>query len=55
VLVRLAERAGARRLWTDSRFTDAHRLYARLGWGPTGATRELHDLSATTELEFVRR
>jgi len=55
VLVRLAERAGARRLWTDSRFTDAHRLYARLGWGRTGATRELHDLSATTELEFVRR
>jgi len=53
-LVRLAERAGARELWTDTRFTDAHRLYHRLGWRDTGRTRELHDLSETTELELVR-
>jgi GNAT superfamily N-acetyltransferase len=41
-------------LWTDTRFTDAHRLYTRLGYAPTGRSRDLHDLSATTELEFHR-
>lgn len=41
-------------LWSDSRFLDAHRLYARLGYRRTGATRELHDLSDTVEYEFVR-
>jgi len=55
VLVRLAERAGATSLWSDSRFTDAHRLYERLGWRRTGSERELHDLSATVEWQFVRQ
>lgn len=41
-------------LWSDSRFRDAHRLYTRLGYDRTGATRELHDLSSTTEYEFLR-
>lgn len=41
-------------LWTDSRFLPAHRFYASLGYVATGATRQLHDLSNTTELEFVR-
>jgi predicted GNAT family N-acyltransferase/RimJ/RimL family protein N-acetyltransferase len=36
-------------LWTDSRFADAHRLYERLGFTFTGGSRELHDLSGTTE------
>lgn len=54
-LVRLAERAGADHLWSDARFTDAHRLYARLGWVPTGRRRFLDDPSDTTEAEFVRR
>lgn len=54
VLVHLAERAGARQLWTDTRFADAHRLYARLGWRDTGERRDLHDPSATTEARFVR-
>ncbi len=42
------------RLWTDTRFHDAHRLYTALGWQPTGAERELHDVSNTTEYEMVR-
>jgi GNAT superfamily N-acetyltransferase len=41
-------------LWSDSRFTDAHRLYERLGYRRTGRARDLHDLSNTTEYEFAR-
>ena len=57
-LVNLAEsqaRAwGASRveLWSDTRFLDAHRLYRRLGYRQLAETRELHDLSATTEYAF---
>ena len=60
-LVRRVERearscgAAVVELWTDTRFTDAHRLYSRLGYARTGRTRELHDLSATVEYEFRRR
>ena len=39
-------------LWTDTRFGDAHRLYRRCGFQATGATRQLHDLSETTEYAF---
>jgi GNAT superfamily N-acetyltransferase len=39
-------------LWSDTRFGSAHRLYERLGYAPTGATRDLHDLSQTTEFAF---
>ncbi len=59
-LVHRAEREARRwaarqmRLWTDTRFTDAHRLYRRLGYQATGHSRDLHDLSATTEIEFRR-
>jgi GNAT superfamily N-acetyltransferase len=51
-----AARLGAGRvvLWSDTRFGDAHRLYERLGYARTGRTRELHDLSGTTEFEFVK-
>ncbi|HEX5493146.1 MAG TPA: GNAT family N-acetyltransferase [Mycobacteriales bacterium] len=51
-----ARSAGAHRvdLWSDSRFLDAHRFYSRLGYRRTGRTRELRDLSDTTEYEFVR-
>lgn len=49
------ERGGARMLlWSDTRFIDAHRLYTRLGYRATGRTRDLHDLSNTTEYEFVK-
>lgn len=39
-------------LWSDSRFLAAHRLYERLGYTRTGATRDLNDLSGTTEYQF---
>ena len=56
-LVHFVERrAGGRsqlRAWSDSRFSDSHQMYERLGYRRTGATRELHDLSATVEFEFV--
>lgn len=41
-------------LWSDTRFTAAHRRYAALGYTTTGETRELHDPSDTTELRFVK-
>lgn len=41
--------------WSDTRFTDAHRLYEqKLGYRRTGRTRELHDLSNTVEYEFTK-
>lgn len=46
--------AGAVVLWSDTRFTDAHRLYERRGYRRTGRARDLHDPSNTTEDEFVR-
>jgi predicted GNAT family N-acyltransferase/L-amino acid N-acyltransferase YncA len=56
-LVRYIERrAGGRariRAWSDSRFADSHQMYERLGYRRTGATRELHDRSATVEFEFA--
>jgi predicted GNAT family N-acyltransferase len=54
-LVRFVERraGGALRAWSDTRFADSHLMYERLGYRRTGATRELHDKSATVEYEFV--
>lgn len=53
----VAKDRGARRveLWSDSRFGAAHRLYDRLGYTATGASRELHDPSDTTEYQFVKQ
>lgn len=42
-------------LWSDTRFSDAHRLYARRGYEPSGETRDLHDPSDTTEYRFVKQ
>lgn len=59
-IVGLVERAARQRgvhhveLWTDTRFHEAHRLYARLGFRATAETRDLHDRSNTTELHFVK-
>jgi putative acetyltransferase len=39
-------------LWTDTRFTDAHRMYERLGYVRGPRTRELHDLSQTVEYHY---
>jgi putative acetyltransferase len=47
--------AAAVELWSDTRFHDAHRLYARLGYGRSARTRELHDLSNTVEHHFRKR
>lgn len=47
--------AGAVVLWSDTRFTDAHRLYERCGYRRTGRARQLHDPSDTTEDEFVHK
>ena len=48
---------GARRvlLWSDTRFTDAHRLYAGLGYAGGEVTRELGDISASVEFFFEKR
>jgi predicted GNAT family N-acyltransferase len=58
-LVHFIERrvGGRERLtaWSDSRFLDSHAMYERLGYARTGATRELHDVSETVEIEFVGR
>jgi N-acetylglutamate synthase-like GNAT family acetyltransferase len=50
----VARERGARKLvlWTDTRFTAAHRLYERLGFAKMG-TRELDDINNTTEFGFV--
>lgn len=59
-LVRFVERqardGGARQvvLWTDTRFSDAHRLYERLGYARRPETRELHDPSDTVEYCYAR-
>lgn len=42
-------------LWTDTRFTTAHRFYSGLGYRKTGRTRDLHDLSQTTEYYFIKK
>ena len=59
-LVATAEREAAARgaarilLWTDTRFTDAHRLYERLGYARQPGTRALDDRSASVEFHFVK-
>lgn len=40
--------------WSDTRFVEAHSMYERLGYRLTGRSRDLNDLSNTTELEFVK-
>lgn len=51
-----ARRRGVRaiELWTDTRFKDAHRLYQRLGYVRQPKTRDLHDLSHSTEYQFIK-
>ena len=51
-----ARSRGARfvELWSDTRFEDAHRLYAGRGYLRPGPTRELHDLSQSVESYFRR-
>ena len=42
-------------LWSDIRFTDAHRLYRSLGWQQLDETRHIDDLSDSTEYHFVKK
>jgi putative acetyltransferase len=51
-----ARSRGARtlELWSDTRFTDAHRLYERRGYQRGPATRELHDKSQSVEYYYRR-
>ncbi len=56
--VEAAARArGARfvELWSDTRFEDAHRLYARLSYLRGAHTRALHDRSASIEYYFKKQ
>lgn len=46
--------AAAVELWTDTRFTAAHRFYARLGFTFTGWARAIDDISDTAEFHFRR-
>lgn len=52
--VAMQRRAASIRLWSDTRFAEAHAFYLRHGFVPTGETRKLHDPSDTTEYEFRR-
>jgi len=57
-LVGLVEDEAARRsatfveLWTDTRFTSAHRLYELLGYARSPATRALNDKSNSVEYHY---
>jgi putative acetyltransferase len=45
---------GELELWSDIRFTDAHRLYRALGWEQLDETRLVDDLSKSTEFHFKK-
>jgi GNAT superfamily N-acetyltransferase len=51
-----ARARGARwtHLWSDTRFVQAHELYARLGYVRSGGFRERQDLSHSIEYHFVK-
>ena len=59
-LVRRAEsharQRGAERLvlWSDTRFTTAHRLYSRLGYARIDGQRQLADISQSAEYRFEK-
>ena len=42
-------------LWSDTRFTRAHRFYEREGYMKQAETRDLHDISNTTEFQFIKQ
>jgi putative acetyltransferase len=54
VVEETARGLGIRRieLWSDTRFTTAHRVYERLGYARLPESRELHDLSNSTEYHY---
>ena len=60
MLVRQAENharargAGRIALWSDTRFTTAHRLYRRLGYTQIDGQRQLSDISKSAEYRFEK-
>ncbi|MEQ8968217.1 MAG: GNAT family N-acetyltransferase [Azospirillaceae bacterium] len=46
--------AGRIELWTDTRFTTAHRVYERLGYRRTARTRAIPDKSDTVEFHYIK-
>jgi putative acetyltransferase len=54
VVEETARALGIRRieLWSDTRFTTAHAVYERLGYERLPETRDLHDLSNSTEYHY---
>lgn len=52
-----ARRRGAAvlELWSDTRFSEGHAFYERHGYVRGSITRDLHDLSNTTEFHFAKR
>ena len=48
-------RAASLDLWSDTRFVEAHAFYRAIGYSQTGETRDLDDLSNTTEYRFRRQ
>jgi putative acetyltransferase len=48
------QRAPGIELWSDSRFLDAHRFYVARGYQRQPETRELADLSCSTEYRFTK-
>ena len=41
-------------LWSDTRFVEAHQFYRLRGYAQEAETRDLHDLSNTTEYRFTK-
>ncbi len=41
-------------LWTDTRFTKAHRLYEKLGFKVTERKRPLNDVNVSYEIEYLK-
>jgi N-acetylglutamate synthase-like GNAT family acetyltransferase len=41
-------------LWSDTRFVAAHGFYERMGYRTTGRSRDLNDLSNTTEYHYEK-
>lgn len=55
LVLKFAQMKGAKEviLWTDTRFTNAHKLYKRLGFKQV-SSRELNDLNSSKEFGFRR-
>jgi putative acetyltransferase len=49
-----AKNAATIELWSDTRFTRAHRFYEREGYVKQAETKALHDSSNTIEFQFIK-